>query len=1002
MKPIASHNPKQIFSKAMCMLLAVLLIVLQLVSLPVGFAADAAAMSIAYPKGTAGENSADLAEDDRTVYSIDYDPNGGAIEYGVVSKVGACAENDTNNVVYRGDRFRLFPSYYESLKNESGDLMFPGSTEAGYDYAPMLEYAINQEANNSASGKESYEIRIEEGVYYFGSTMKVWGQFSLNGIYGKTVFVCESDDTALFKAGTNQTYYQGCNITDITFVAKGAHPVFDEKSSAADIMAQTLNPKIVPVIGYNWLQNMNISWVNIYNCTVSGFDSPLAGVKGHMCTRIHGNTFGPCRVAFNGTHFIDCFIYDNYFCGGVIENNGVMDLPQFTTGMGANLTNIDNNYIKNFFYGSDGSDSYGVAHSNNTYDTVYGIKFHSGGAISRCLFKNNSYSDIAAFFESLGYTPYTGTAGTDVYAIHTVSYTQFGKTLNKMYDYNRSCVIECDGGTALTHCKFEEENLADTELFRFGYFSNATRKTALTNTQILDNAYDIDSYQKENIFRDNINLKNNSMRAEWDTKYHLARKSSKEACVYYDPDGCIKIDLSCFFNPDNNVTLGVESLGTVGADEKLLHETVGMQYSSDIAAGRKVVYLSDFGATADDRSSDSQSIQKAFDAIAETGDILIIKGTYNITTPILLRGGCTYRVVGIGGKSTQNNELVGGGFSLNVENENLSSTGAFVQDKDDTGKISGYFQNLNIYPNNVGRVSAADRSGTVFHQVRFDKMLFKNCRFSTMETAFEKCSFNDSVINGGYSQYNTFGIMKGSVFENSVICNAYATGSICDYGIGHTYAYFLTDTDFINSTMRGCWIEFMQLTNGFRLSGKGNSAYVGNVFDYVWNFQFGENDIFAGNALTHCDTVDITNHLTGPDNVPRETWTPEIREGNITLMHVSDGLRLIGNNFCAGNTLYTTYFNFDGRTSIYKDGDRTVTSISNARIAGNITGNAAGAKEQVQFLCSDTLLKENCVNNNFDLTSMAKSKKYIPASQVYAYNENNWKDSAVPGTLVWL
>ena len=128
-------------------------------------------------------------------------------------------------------------------------------------------------------------------------------------------------------------------------------------------------------------------------------------------------------------------------------------------------------------------------------------------------------------------------------------------------------------------------------------------------------------------------------------------------------------------------------------------------------------------------------------------------------------------------------------------------------------------------------------------------------------------------------------------------------------------------------------IEFMQMSNGFRFNGDGNSLYTGNVWDYVWNLQFGRNDIFAGNNLTHCATTSVTNHLQGPDGIARDKWTSEIKAGNITSMHVSDGVKIVGNVFSDGSTQYTTYFNFDGRTSLYNYGGKTVTSISNARVS---------------------------------------------------------------------
>ena len=967
-----------------------------------------------YPNGTADDTSKDAAEIDTKTYSINYDPNEGVITYGVVGNVGARAENDINNERYRGTKYKLFPSYYASLTNDKGELLFPDyDGTPHYDYSEMLTYAINEEANNHVKGADTYEIRVEEGVYYFGQTVKIWGMFNLNGIYGKTVFVTEKNDEGAFvKAGSNQTYLQG-SITDITFVAKDAHGTFVPTQTAKTIHENALDYSVQPIENHACFMGMNISWFTLKNCTFSGFSAPLKGVKGHMCSHIQNNTFGPCRVALDGLHFIDCFIHDNYFMGVPIKKDGHMDLPLFTTGIGPNLTTINNNYIQNFFYGQGQSDTYGVAYTNNTYDRVYGIEFYTAGdatnAVSQCLFKNNAYKDIASFFESFGYTPYSlENTGENAYVIHALSYDHkdnlSGIAFNKVKDYNKSYIINLAGGTTITQCKFDIDDMTDTELFIFGYTSNEYRDRGATGTQILDNAYEIDVFQKDSILRDNINLRNNSLKNEWDTKYFLSKKTSKEACIYYSPNGNIKIDLSCFFDPSSNETLGYRSLsGSVGANEALLNTTVAEQYFKDLQAGRKVVYLSDFGATADDYSGDSMSIQKAFDTIAETGDILIVEGTYNITTPILLRGGKTYRVVCNGGKTSQNHELVGGGFALNVQEPILAKTGAFVQDKDDTGNVGGYFLNWNVYPNNIGQnIPCIERTGAVFYQVRFDRMHISNYRFGNTETVFEECTFYDSIIERGYSHYSPYGIMKRCIFTNSVLRHAYATGSLCDYGIGFTYAYYLVDTDFVNSTMRGNWIEFMQMSNGFRLKGDGNSLYTGNIWDYVWNFQFGRNDIFAGNNLTHCATVSITNHLQGPDGISRDRWTSEIRAGNITSMHVSDGVKIVGNVFSDGSTQYTTYFNFDGRTSLYNYGGKTVTSISDARIAANIGGNASNAYEMVQVICADTLLKENCRNNLIDLTSMAKSKKYFPAAQSYAYNATSLEAHVIPGTLAYV
>ena len=253
----------------------------------------------------ASDNSVELS------LSIDYDPNGGVISYGTVDKVGARAENDTNNIVFDGEEVMHFPSDYIYAKDENGNRLFPDA-ELGnpdYDYAPMLEYAITEEVVS-----DSTEIMVDEGVYYMGSTIYVWGSFTLNGVYGKTAFVCENNgDGALFKAATNQTYYSGGAITDVTFVVKDTNEAYTTSNTAENITSTVLDKSTKPVDNYNAFQGMNISWFTISNCSFAGFNAPFAGLKGHMCSHISDNTVGSTRVVFNGTHFIDCYIHDNYF-----------------------------------------------------------------------------------------------------------------------------------------------------------------------------------------------------------------------------------------------------------------------------------------------------------------------------------------------------------------------------------------------------------------------------------------------------------------------------------------------------------------------------------------------------------------------------------------------------------------------------------------------------------------------------------------------------------------
>ncbi len=942
--------------------------------------------------------------DAENTLSIDFDPNDGVITYGTVDSVGACKENDTNNVEFDYCEYMSFPSDYIWAKDENGTRLFAGSENAGadYDYTDMLEYAILQEVNS-----DSTEIRIEPGVYYFGGTIKVWGGFTLNGVYGQTVFVCEkNDDTALFKAGTNQTYYSGGSITDIAFVVKDANDKFKTTSSAQTIMDNILNPKTEAFDNYHAFQGMNISWFTISNCSFSGFYAPFSGLKGHMCSRICNNTVGPTKVVFNGTHFIDCYIYNNYFYGGILKKDGHYELPLFTTGLGANLTVFNNNYLENYYFDNHATvDNGALSYSNCTFDHVYNIEFYNpnvtGVAVTNCLFRDNTYSDLASMFESFGLVAYSAqNKGENTYVIRRSSYTnQPESTFNKMSDYNYSRIIVLWHGVTLTQCRFEEKDMTDTILFTFNSGKIENRQKNYVNIQIADNSYKIDSFKKDEIFDDGINIRDNGQSADWGKKYYLSKQTSKEACIFYDPVANQRIDLSCFFDPDNNETLGYAAFGKVGADEASLI-SVYRQYYNDIKNGRNIVYLSDFGATPDDMRSDSTYIQKAFDTIAKTGDILCVDGTYNITTPILLRGGKTYRVVSGGGKTDQNYNLVGGGFSIDINNSEARQCGGFVQSCNDNEAIGGYFINVNYSPGNIGSVDK--ENGSIFYQVNFKDFTFSGYRMSYFNAAFEECTFDRVIIEKGLAQYNYHGFMKRCIFKNSVIRNEYTTGSCADYGAGVAYAYMFYDTDLVNSTFRGNWVEFTQFTNGFRLNYEGNSLFVGNEFDYCWNFQYGKNDISSGNVYTHCSTQNISTHLQNISGIAPDKITKEIKNGWLEIFHISDGIRIVGENLTSSQTMYTTFFMFDGRANQGVIDGKTVTSISDVRMVANLVPLGGAEKEIAHFEYADNVLLQNCQNNNIDLTSLSKSKLYIKDDAVFTYDYDKVKSLAIPGATAYL
>jgi len=302
-----NRNPAQ---KMLCILLTVVLLVLQVTALPIGFTAEA--------EGTT---------------SISYDPNDGMITYGHTGPVGARAELDTDNV-NRSDKQRInFPS--DIVK------FFPDydANDPYYDHGPVFNKAL--ELARECSG----EIFCEEGVYYFATPIYFWGfHVRINGVYGKTIFVADpyfyqSDGVTpvdvngfITNANLSNTYgwVESCGMSDLTFVAAGAHPTFKPTSTAEEIMANIFSDDIQPIDNFCGMYRICTKYSGLNNLTFSGFESHLRWVRLDMLTRTENCSFGPSEIVINGVETNDAFINDCRFYGGYYtDEDGYDMLPTF-------------------------------------------------------------------------------------------------------------------------------------------------------------------------------------------------------------------------------------------------------------------------------------------------------------------------------------------------------------------------------------------------------------------------------------------------------------------------------------------------------------------------------------------------------------------------------------------------------------------------------------------------------------------------------------------------
>ncbi|MDO4743102.1 MAG: hypothetical protein Q4B04_03585, partial [bacterium] len=1019
---------KRVIRQVFCMLLSVALLCVQFSVLPINNA-------VADTAGT----------------SINFDPNDGMITYGHTGTVGARAELETDNFSIPSARPRInFPAdvikYFDDYDENN----------PYYDYGPMFNKAL--ELARGCKGK----IFCDEGVFYFATPIYLWGyHYEVTGVYGKTIFVAEPYfyevdgvtpvDVNGFMTNKNlsDTYAwnESFGMSDLTFVAAGAHKTFKPTSTAEEIMANIFSDDIQPVKNFCGMYRIVTKYAGLNNLTFSGFDAHMSWVRLDMLTRTQNCSFGPSRVAIKGSDTNDAFINDCYFYGGYYTDDlGYARLPVLFKAFNLATTYITNCYMENYIY----SDStvcwapYSTV-SNCTMVRVHNIVIYStsstSSSLSGCLIKDCAYNDFVEYFESQGLEAYDHSkryfdSNTNTYVYMDGGYMILNPGLEdrtrieaNYYNGIPICVFTFYQGSAVSQNKIICDDMEKTCIVRIfdESYMESNYKRNHTNFLFTDNAFEIGRVTKDQLLYDGISKykvagnnnwisRDNNVFAEgWED--HIAvghwvkengswgldcTRAEEPVCwldngVYISTQLNRYLDFSAFVDP-NAKTVGYKK--PVGTDEsKLLY--LEKAYYNDLKNGVEVVNLTDFGAQNKLVQTNAFALQRAFDYCATYGSILYIEpGTFYTDSPIVLRGGKTYRVVFDG-------EIRA------MQSDSLTDKGVFVMSADDNRPMNGYFYGLSA--------SLISSETSLFYNVNFDKMLISVNEINHGVGMFTNCNITNSILCQGHASYFDKGIFFRSTLRDCVIKSMYYTGSTWeDTEINDTtYRCFIGESDLIDCVFRGNWLEFGQFSDGKKLTGEGNTVYRGNVIDYTYNYSFGRDDVFVGNTMTRASWGAIVGHMTGSE-FPIDTPDELANKGYMTLVHMNDGLKVIGNCACGTMNEATHFIDFDSPTISYENEDgEIVKSISNARVAGNIAftvheGDWKVRLPYVSFDRTDNIVLENCQNNQLpmqlfrlvdqggeyplDFSIESVGEWAIPGASVIIYDDQNGELVKTPHT----
>ncbi len=990
-------------------------------------------------------------QENQTPFPVDYDQNDGMIKYGHTGKIGMLPEKDVNNDYNKDDDVVYFPSDMVKLKDEAGQLLYPdyNPDDPYYDYSDMFNEALEIARDN-----DNADVFVEPGVYYFTKSVYLWGYTNINSVAGETAFVIkpnfqDKDGNAVevngffTNADLSSTYsWYFANVSDIAFAVEGTHDDFTPENTAHGIISSLCKDGIQAVDNFNLFYRVRIKYGGVHNIGASGFESFMRWSYVDMLTRVKNITIGPTKYVYYGVETNDAFFYDNYYYGGYYtDKDGMSQLPVFQLTFSMGTTMFTNSYIGNYYFSRSGAGTWcpHTTYSNLTFERVYNFVMDttvgSSSSVSGCLFKDCAYNDIAAYFESQGipafdYWDREWSKEQNKFIYHSKGYIiRDSITGNKLDSANHAhgqyiTLINLHSGISFSQNKIECDSLDWTTLVRLTdseWSSRYDKKRSAENITFADNAFKINEWVKEELFIDDWkqgkpfsegwydntiivwgergwNNSDGTPAMGWVGADGDVPISWLDDHVYVSPKFSRYIDFTAFKSPDVP-TAGYAELGAVGADEQALCD-IGMEYwyYNDINSTEieKVYFQEDFGGFSWNTSSNHQKLQEAFDYIATHDAILYIEdGTYYTDKPIVLRGNTTYRVVF-------------DGTIRSSKTSDMMDAGIFVMSADDNAPINGYFIGTDLY--------LQDCDTSAFFNVNTDNFYFKIGSIQRGVGCFTNCILKNTIITEGQIQYCDYGFFYKTVTDNTLVKNVYGTGSTwteTEDGVSPgdiNYRYFISDSDFANSTWRGCWLEFGQFSNNRTLTGAGNSVYRGNLIDYTYNYSFGKNDVVCGNTMTRAGYGSITNHMLN-SNFPIDL--PDLLTDKPMIMfHVSDGLRLIGNMDIGTMNECTHFIEFDSPSISYRDeAGSLVKSISDVRILGNgVTttyyGEYKAARPYVPFGKSDDIVFENCRNNVIDLSSFYEFDQNddpeTEEDETFIIPEDDLVSNAIPRTKFYV
>ncbi len=953
-----------------------------------------------------------------TPFVMDYDPNDGKIMYGHSGEVGMRVENDINNFYENNEKVIYFPDDVMNEKDANGNPLFPeyDPNNPYFDYSDMLNKALEMARSN-----DNADVFVKEGVYYFTKSIWLFGYTNINAEAGKTAFVIKPnfvnkegksvDTNGFFANGDSSAKYSWYfgRISDIVFAVEGAHESFKPTSSVETIRKNICSDNVNAVKNFELFHHIRIKYGAVDNLALSGFNSFMRTCFVDMLTRVTSITVGPTRLVYYGVETNDAFFYDCYYYGGYYSEDDMHELPVFQINFSMGTTVFSNSYLGNYVFSRSGAGTWcpHTTYSNLTLERVYNFVIDTtvtSSSVSGCLFKDGAYNDIKKYFEDQGLEPYDHETRYYDHEKKKWMYPGRGYVIrdnivgDTTYDKQHSgnhwdgqmiSLIQLHSGIAFTQNKIECDSLDWTNLVQLTDSEWSSRYTAsrgAENIQFSDNAFEIRKWDYENIMVDDWR-KGQPYTEDWHDNTIIVwgekgwnnddgtpamgwvgAEGPEPVCwldegVYVSTDLKRYIDLSAFTDKKKQGA-GYKDFGDVGADEQSLWDA-GLEdrYYKDMKSGNYeiVSFEEDFSGMGWHGGSSYVKLQKAFDYVATHDAILYIEsGTYYTDRPIVLRGGKTYRVVFNGQIKSQKTDTVNG-------------VGIFTMSADDNAPISGYFINPDLY------MQDCNTSG--FYNVNTDGFYMKVRSIARGVGAFTNCKLKNTVIHEGQIQYNDYGFFYKTVTDNILLKNVYGTSSTwietdSEDSISpgdKNYRYFISTSDFANSTWKGCWLEFGQFSNGKTLTGAGNSLYRGNIIDYTYNYSFGKNDVVCGNTMTRANYSAIVDHMIN-SNFPIDK--PDIlTDKPMVMFHVSDGLRLIGNTDLGSMNHDTHFIEFDSPGISYRDKDgNIVKSISNARVAGNVVYTETDGEYKqpipiMPFGKSADILLANCKNNHILLQS---------------------------------